>query len=339
MAEPILIWGAGAMGGTLGAYWARAGKNVLLVDIVAEHVEACRTVGLQIEGPVEEFKMVVPAVTPDELEGRFSRIVLAVKAHHTRNALTTLEPHLADHGYVMSAQNGLNEIEIAKRVGEDRTMGAFVNFGADWLGPGRVLFGNRGAVVVGETDGRILDRTREMFDLLRLFEPNAVLTDNIWGYLWGKLAYGAMLFASALNMDTMAENFSDPERFPVWRKLGREVMAAAHARGVEPVRFDGFDPSAFAPPASDVETRKSVADLAAFNRGSAKTHSGVWRDLAVRRRRTEIDAQIGIITKLAAEVGVETPAIERLVQLVHDVESGRRSQSQETFNELLATCR
>ena len=40
---PILIWGAGAIGGVLGAYWARAGVPVLMVDIVPEHVEACRT--------------------------------------------------------------------------------------------------------------------------------------------------------------------------------------------------------------------------------------------------------------------------------------------------------
>ena len=40
---PVLIWGAGAIGGVLGAYWARAGLPVLLVDIVTEHVEACRT--------------------------------------------------------------------------------------------------------------------------------------------------------------------------------------------------------------------------------------------------------------------------------------------------------
>ena len=50
--EPILIWGAGAIGGTLGAYWARAGIPVLLVDIVPEHVEACRTTGLAISGPI-----------------------------------------------------------------------------------------------------------------------------------------------------------------------------------------------------------------------------------------------------------------------------------------------
>ena len=46
--DPILIWGGGAIGGTLAAYWARAGIPVLLVDIVTDHVVACRTRGLAI---------------------------------------------------------------------------------------------------------------------------------------------------------------------------------------------------------------------------------------------------------------------------------------------------
>jgi 2-dehydropantoate 2-reductase len=338
VAEPVLIWGAGAIGGTLGAYWGRAGIDVQLVDIVPEHVAACRTDGLNIEGPIEEFSVVAPAVTPDELKGNFRRVVLAVKAHDTASAVTAMRPHLHDDGFVISAQNGLNEIEISRQLGSHRTLGAFVNFGADWLGPGRILFGNRGAVVIGEIDGQIRTRTRETLELLQLFEPNATVTDNIWGFLWGKLAYGAMLFATALNMDSMADNFADPARFPVWRKLASEVMATAQARGVTPVGFDGFDPISFTGSASDAATRKSVSDLAAFNRGSAKTHSGIWRDIAVRKRRTEIDAQISIIVELAAEVGIATPAIRRLVQLVHDLEAGHRSQSSETFDELLAAC-
>jgi len=55
MAEPIVIWGAGAIGGTIGAHWARAGHEVLLVDQVAAHVQACRSTGLVIRGPVENF--------------------------------------------------------------------------------------------------------------------------------------------------------------------------------------------------------------------------------------------------------------------------------------------
>jgi len=337
--EPVVIWGAGAIGATLGAWWARAGVDVLLVDVVPEHVEACRTTGLAIEGPIDAFDVKVPALVPSELDGRYSRIVLAVKAHHTAEAVAALAPHLADDGFVLSAQNGLNETVIAREVGERRTMGAFVNYGAHWLGPGRVTLGSRGAVVVGEIDGQRRRRTEEMLELLRVFEPDAVLTNNIWGYLWAKLAYGSMLVATALNMDSMADNFANPERSGVFRTLGAEVLGVAAARGVKPVGFDCFDPASFGPGASEEMIREGLGRLEAFNRNPDKTHSGVWRDLAIRKRRTEVDAQIAVISELAAEVGVETPAIGRLVELVHDVEAGRRVQSAETFNELMLLCR
>lgn len=338
MTEPILIYGAGAIGGTIAAYWARAGIDVLLVDIVPEHVEACRTTGLKITGPVEVFDVVVPAVQPDQLQGVFRRIVLAVKAQHTAEAVARLKPHLAEDGVVLSAQNGLNELEIARQLGTARVMGAFVNFGADWHGPGEIMFGNRGAVVVGEIDGGTRSRTRDMHELLKVFEPDAVLTENIWGYLWGKLGYGAMLFATATNSDSMADNFADPARFEVWRAIGAEVMAVTLARGIDPVGFNGFEPACFAPGVDPARVRQSVADLAEFNSRSAKSHSGIWRDLAVRKRRTEIDAQIAIIADLGAEVGVETPMIRRLVDLIHDIENGRREQSMATFNELVRLC-
>ena len=179
----ILIWGAGAIGGTLGAYLARAGEDVLLVDIVEPHVAAMNREGLSIEGPVETFSQPVKAALPSEVAGQFKRIVLAVKAHHTREAMRALKPHLAEDGTVLSAQNGLNEIIIAEEIGTERTVGCFVNFGADWLEPGRILFGNRAAVAVGGLDGQATDPVRDYHRLLSIFEPKAVLTDNIWGYL------------------------------------------------------------------------------------------------------------------------------------------------------------
>lgn len=336
--KPILIWGAGAIGGTLGAYWARAGLDVLLVDQVADHIEASRTRGLHISGPIEDFTQVVAGATPDEVTGTFDIIVLAVKAQATEGALAQLAPHLSPEGYVLSAQNGLNELTIARAVGEARTMGCFVNFGADWHGPGEVLFGNRAAVVVGEIDGSIRDRTRAMHARLKLFEPDAVLTDNIWGYLWGKLAYGAMLFATALTNDSMSENFADPRRTVVFEALGREVMAVAKARGITPIGFNGFDPEVFAPGAPAEGASQSIAALAEFNRHTAKTHSGIWRDLAVRKRRTEVDPQIGVIAQLGAEVGIATPAIVKLVELIHAIEDGTRPMAMATFQELIDTC-
>jgi 2-dehydropantoate 2-reductase len=333
--DTILIWGAGAIGGTLGAYLARAGEDVRLVDIVAPHVEAMNRDGLAIEGPVETFRQPVRAMTPDQVTGRYRRIVLAVKAHHTRDAVRALKSHLADDGSVLSAQNGLNELVIAEEVGAERTVGCFVNFGADWLEPGRILFGNRAAVAVGETDGRATERAKDYHRLLSLFEPQAVLTDNIWGYLWGKLGYGALLFATALTNESMSENLASERHFPVFRRLGQEVMAVAKARGVTPLGFNGFEPEAFMPGADEAAARRSVAAMAEFNRHTAKTHSGIWRDLAVRKRKTEVDAQIAIIAELGTEAGIATPAITKLVGLIHDIEDGRRDQSWSTLDLML----
>jgi 2-dehydropantoate 2-reductase len=193
-------------------------------------------------------------------------------------------------------------------------------------------------VVVGEIDGTIRERTRAMHSLLAIFEPDSVLTDNIWGYLWGKLAYGAMLFATSLNNDSMSANFADPRRFVVFDALGREVIAIARARGVTPVGFKEFDPEAFAPGAGTPRARAAIAALAEYTSHGAKTHSGVWRDLAVRKRKTEVDQQIAIMGTLGREAGIATPAIDRLVALIHDVEDGRRSLSFDTFQELIDTC-
>lgn len=333
--DPILVWGAGAIGGVLAAYWARAGHPVSLVDIDQAHVNACRTSGLVIEGPIEpEFSQTLQACLPHEVSGSYTRIVLAVKAQATLQALEQLLPHLAEAGYVLSAQNGLNEHIIADYVGPDRTVGAFVNFGADYLSPGRILYGNRGAVVVGELDGRIRERTTVIYELLREFEPEAVLSDDIWSYLWGKLGYGAMLFATALTDDSMSATFSDPDRVPVLMALAREVAVVAAAENVSPRGFNGYDPKAFDAHASDAQGRSCIEALARFTARTAKTHSGIYRDLAVRKRRTEVDPQLTAIIDIADHHGIAVPCLIRLVRLIHDLEEGRRELSAETFAEL-----
>ena len=137
MTEPVVIWGAGAIGGTIGAHLIRAGVPVLFVDLVAEHVAAMNATGLGIEGPVAQFRVPARAVTPDQVTGQHRLILLAVKAHHTEDAVQALAPHVAEDGAVVSCQNGLNELVIAEHLGRARTIGAFVNFGADYQAPGR----------------------------------------------------------------------------------------------------------------------------------------------------------------------------------------------------------
>ena len=114
---------------------------------------------------------------------------------------------------------------------------------------------------------------RELVDAL----PYAVATDNIMGFLWGKEAYGAMLYAGAVSDLSIADHLEDPRYRELMIAVAREVLAQS------PVRTEGFD--GFEP--DDLEG--SLDRLVAFNRKSAKSHSGIYRDLMVRKRKTEVD--------------------------------------------------
>jgi 2-dehydropantoate 2-reductase len=56
--------------------------------------------------------------------------------------------------------------------------------------------------------------------------------------------------------------------------------------------------------------------------------------LAVRKRKTEVDPQVGTVAQIAAAHGIDTPLLRRLVELIHDIEEGRREMSPDTFHEL-----
>jgi 2-dehydropantoate 2-reductase len=337
MEKDILVWGSGAIGGTVGAFLKRAGHDVTFVDIVAEHVAAIGAParGLAIAGPVDAFKVVAPAFVPAEVEGKWKRVFLSVKAHHTEEACLALKPHLSEDGYVLSLQNGLCEKIIARIVGSRRTVGAFVNFGADWLKPGEIIYANRGAVVLGEIDGRMTERLAKLHEEMKLFDPDAITTPRIWSYLWGKLGYGSLLFAQALGNLGIADCLARPELLPLWRGLAGEAVAVALADGVEPLGFNGYDPDAFRPGASEEAARKSVAAMVAFNSPNAKTHSGVWRDLAVRKRRTEVDVQIAPIAEIGKAHGIACPAVTGLVAMIHEIEDGKRALSDDNLVELM----
>ena len=312
----------------------RSGHDLTVVDNVSAHVDVINRDGLHITGPIETFSMPMPAFTPDTVRGTWDMIVLATKAHHTESAVRALLPCLSADGCVISAQNGLNEITIARMVGDTRTVGAFVNFGADYLEPGVIHYGGRGAVVVGEIDGVMSARVNAIRDAWSSFEANAIATPNIWGYLWGKEAYGAMLFATALTNESIADALAMTHYRPVYVALAQEMLAVAVARGVSPEAFDGFDPSAYLPSAPLGAADHSLDQLVAHNRKSAKTHSGIWRDLAVRKRSTEVDAQLGIVVALGQAADVPTPVTARLVGLIHEIERGERAQSLSSLDEL-----
>lgn len=334
MSTPIVIWGAGAIGGTLGAAFIRSGHDVIFVDNAADHVAAINEKGLTIEGPIFQDTIKARAVLPEDLDGVYERIYLCVKAHHTEAASHALVDHLASDGYVVSAQNGLNEQVIAPVVGIHRVIGCFVNFGADYLSPGVVHYSGRAAVVVGELDGTTTERVEGIHRLLREFDDKAILTDNIWGFLWGKLIYGALLFGTALTNDSIADVLANPRYRPVLTKLALEVGRVAGANNVKLEAFNGFDPAAFSPNATSAETERSFDEMVAHNRTSLKSHSGIWRDLAVRKRKTEVDAQVQPVVDVGHSLGVPTPIAARLVAMIHEIEDGKRALSLSNLDEL-----
>jgi 2-dehydropantoate 2-reductase len=342
MPNPIpVIYGAGAIGGLIGAYTQRAGNDVLLIDKAEDHVHHMNTHGLRVFGNYGDFTVPVTAATPDALpEDNLDLVLLAVKGQDTEPALDVIAPKLAPTGTIVSLQNGLNETVIARRVGPDRVVGAFVNFPADYKGPGQILEGAGGNVYLGELDGRPSDRLRRIAALIAPAKP-VVITDNILGYLWAKQAYASFAFATAL-VDAPIGDVLDPERNKrVCIALSREAIAVATALGHRLETFSDFDPSLYNPRnRADLDrTFASLQDYGDRTRASAKNHTGIWHDLVVRRRKTEVEPILGEMVRQGHSLGVDVRLNESLVRMIHEIEDGHRQMGWHNFDELEAEAR
>lgn len=334
----ITVWGAGAIGGITGGALTRAGHDVLLVDVHEEHVGALQRAGLTVEDARGNWHVRVKAAAPAAVRGPLDLVLLAVKSQATPTALDQIVPHLTQTSVVVSIQNGLNEEVIAERIGADRTVGCLVNWAADWIGPGRIVFGGPGSFVVGELDSQLTPRVRQLADLLSAVMPSGT-TDNIWGCLWAKTCYAALLFATALTDETIYTVVERP--FPTQRMLVllvAEAMAVAEGSGVRLVAFDEYDPALYRKGAAGdrAAIEKAMEAVSRFYRLHTKVKSGIWRDLVVRKRTTEVDSQLGVVTAKARRMGVTTPLLDRVIAMIHDLESNRREMGWSNLDELIA---
>ena len=306
-----VVLGCGAIGGTVAAGLARDGHDVLVSDADPAVVSAVNSAGLRICGPVEEFTAYPRAVAVDALPAVLDvPVLLAVKAHQTAAAAQTLAGRLRGDGFAVLLQNGL-PWTAAAALGRDRTVGAVVNFGADVLEPGVVLRGNRASFLVGELDGQPSGRVSSLAADL----ADAVATSEILGYIWAKEAYGATLAATAVSDLAIHAVFADPAYRTLLVSVAREVLAQAPVRALP---LDGFDPE---------DLDGSLDRMAEFNRRSAKSHSGIYRDLAVRHRPTEVVAILGSLPGFL---------LHRITELITAIEQGDRSCSRANLDLLAA---
>ncbi|WP_432564625.1 ketopantoate reductase family protein [Kineococcus sp. SYSU DK003] len=313
------VVGAGAIGGTLAWYLVRAGHDVRLVDADPAHVEAVQENGLVLERNGVREAVEVPV---SDLETDLSRgtVLLAVKALATASASSWIAERLHPDDCVVSLQNGLNEAVIARAVGAERTVGAFVNLFADVVESGVVRDGGAGALRIGELDGSTSTRVETVVADLQAWGP-AEATSNVVGYLWSKLAFGAVLTATALADAPMADLI---EAHPAAvAGLVREVVGLAGLQGIAVEGFDAFDPHGTL---SD-DPAPALAGLVAWLRTQSKDRSGIWRDIAVRRRPTEVPVHYRPVLAMAAERGVAAPLLASVVAQIAEVESDPTSMS------------
>lgn len=329
---PITIVGAGAIGGTVGAFLHDASFDVTLVDIDAAHVQAINERGLRITGIRGDRTFHPRAIRRDELQGPLGATFLCVKGHFTEGAIADLAPLVAPDGFVLSLQNGLNEAVIARAIGAERTVGAFIHFGADLIEPGLIQLGTEQTIFIGELDGQITPRAEMLRATLAHVMP-ARTTTNLWGFLWGKLVYGAMAFAVSCVDAPVPAILADPLGRQVCRSASEEAYLVAHTQAEHLEPIGEFEPNAFAP-GQRAAADATLTEMAEAMRQSPKQHMGIWRDLRVKRRRSEVDMQTAVIVAKGVEVGVPTPVNAAVLDIIHEIEAGTRGMEWENLQEI-----
>jgi 2-dehydropantoate 2-reductase len=340
MSKRIAIVGAGAVGGYIGAHLARAGRRVTLIDPWPEHVETVRSRGLEISGMTDEEGFVTPVdiihlteVQDLSKQAPIDIAIVSVKSYDTAWATALIAPYLAPLGYVVSAQNCINEPTIARVVGWDRTVGCMVgnNYAVDLYEAGRVRrTSQRDASVislqVGEVHGRITPRLQELFEIMKDVDSTA-MTGNLWGVRWSKLCVNAMRngVSASTGLGGNERDTHDVIRKVVIR-LGGEAVKIGLAQGYALEAIVKIAPELLlAALEGDAAALAQVEDITiAGSTGAARSNlqrPSMAQDMA-KGRRTEIDYMNGFIVEKAKGLGLEAPANEALVGIVKQVERG-----------------
>lgn len=334
--ETTLVWGAGAIGSTIGAHLVRAGRKVAFVDVNEPHLECIRNGRLRIDGPVAQMTVGAAAGRPEHIAGRTRLLLFAIRLFDAPSALPMALEHLAGDGIIVSCQNGLGALDVAQAAGAHRTVAASFFMPADVNGPGHVTYGSRARMTVGRVASGDLPDLSRVLAVLRDFEPGVHDSDDILSVIWTKMAYGAMLTAVAMD-DGLTAAFLKSERLrPILVKLMREVVLVARASGHPAEDADWFAPNLFLSddPRDHQRCVDSVLDVL---KTSTKQHSGPWQSIVLHKRRTEIVPQFTPMVALAEKYGIDVPVTRRLLALIDELETRRRAVGKETMDLLLAS--
>ena len=205
----IAILGAGAMGSVIGGHLAAAGNDVDLIDIDEGYVTAVNSNGLVLETDGIARAINVRAATRSTNLQPVDLIVVLVKSFDTEDAMRATTNLIGPETTVLSLQNGLGHEELlASIVGRKNVIAGKTYVGGMVAGPGHVVAGVKGKeTIIGELDGRITPRIRDVADTFNAANLVTAVTDNILGAMWDKLlinvAAGALSGITGLNFGNL----------------------------------------------------------------------------------------------------------------------------------------
>jgi 2-dehydropantoate 2-reductase len=320
----IVIAGAGAIGGYIGARLAKAGGDVVLFARGA-HLEAMRDRGLRVLSPDGDFE-VKPEVTGDlNAIGRADVIVLGVKAHALTALAPQLRPLFGPDTVVVSTQNGIpwwyfqgygGELDglrlervdpggvIAAAIEPRRVVGSLAYFSTDIAEPGVIHHTEGNRISFGEPDGTRTERTKRIAEALIAAGFRCPVTTRfrheIWVKLLGNVAFNPI---SALTGGTLEELARHPEVSAVVRELMTETEAVAARLNIElPISID---------------QRMAGAEKV----GSHKT--SMLQDFEAGRPM-ELEAIVGAVVELGERLGVAMPATRTVYACAKMLDEKRR---------------
>jgi 2-dehydropantoate 2-reductase len=226
--------GCGAVGGVVAAHLVESAQDVVAFSpnpAIADAVEA-RGFQLRGDGPARSVPGRVVRAVP---AGPFDVVVLATPPTQVEEAARAALPSLAPDGTMLCLQNGLCEQRVARIVGDGRTVGAVVAWGAAMPEPGLYDRTASGGFTLGRLDGSSDPRLEELARLLECVGPTEI-TPNLAGKRWSKLAINCAISSlGAMGGDRLGALM----QHRVVRRVGLELMTeTVHVARHERVKLE-----------------------------------------------------------------------------------------------------
>ena len=206
------IIGAGPIGGIMGAYLAKAGHNVTLVDVLTDHLDEIKRNGLSITG-LKEMNVPFPeenlCYSIDEMAGKEMDVVfISVKASILPKILPSVEKVTKPGTTFISLQNGMDTEEvIAASFGKENALRIVVNYAGNLIDDGRIRMSFFNAPnYIGMIDPSAKEKASKMAELITAADLETAFTDDIKSQEWEKAILNAALSpVCALTRKTMKQ--------------------------------------------------------------------------------------------------------------------------------------